>query len=227
MACRIPILRFKQHCSTEATIVFVRRVVAPFARFFSFLILTSSSRTCSGTQKVSRISVFSLLYCFQLIHHRIMSFSSIQCCLALDRRFRFRSVVPNLRNRISHGKLPWGKYEFTGLVHWLDYRPNVSLLQQNPVCLDPTNSRLVASISFRTQLRLPSPVFRLILVCSLRLLDLNIDVFESPFSRPALPFSRLDLDGRTKLRCVCLDAVPPSSFEVQRCVEQHARLRCK
>ena len=78
MACRIPIFRFRQHCSTEATVGFVRRIVAKFARFFSFLILTTSSRTCSGTQKVSRISVLSLLYCSQLIHHRMIRFSSIQ-----------------------------------------------------------------------------------------------------------------------------------------------------
>ena len=58
MARRIPILRFEQYCSTEATIVFALRIVATFARFFSFLTLTSSSRTCSCTQQVSRISVF-------------------------------------------------------------------------------------------------------------------------------------------------------------------------
>ena len=37
-------------------------------------------------------------------------------------------------------------------------------------------------------------------------------------SRPALPFSHPDLDCRTMLRCVCLDTVPHSSFEVQHCV---------
>ena len=98
-----------------------------FARFFSFLILTSSSRTCSGTQKLSRISVFSLLYCFQLIRRLILHFSNIQCCLALNRRFRFRGVVPNLNDRISHCKLPWDKYEFTRLAHWLDHGSHVSL----------------------------------------------------------------------------------------------------
>ena len=40
-----------------------------------------------------------------------------QCCPALNRRFRFRSVVPNLHHRISHGKLPWNKHEFTRLAH--------------------------------------------------------------------------------------------------------------
>ena len=78
MACRIPILRFEQYCSTEATIGFVLRIVATFARFFSFLILTSLSRTCSGIRKVSRFSVFSLLYCFQLIRHQILRFSKKQ-----------------------------------------------------------------------------------------------------------------------------------------------------
>ena len=130
----------------------------------SFLILRSSSRTCSGTQNVSRISMFSLLYCFQLIRHQILHFSSIQCCPALKRRFGFRSVVPNLHHRILHGKLHWDKYEFTRLAHWLDHWPHVSLLLQNPACLDPTNSHLVASILFRIKLRLLSPVFCLIFV---------------------------------------------------------------
>ena len=105
MACRTPILRFEQCCSTEATIGFVLRIVATFARFFSFLILTPSSRTCSSTQKLSRISVFSLLYCFQLIHRQFLHLSNIQCCPALNRRSRFRSVIPNLCHRISYGKL--------------------------------------------------------------------------------------------------------------------------
>ena len=84
-ACRIPpILRFEQYCSAEATFGFVLHIVATFARFFSFLILTSPSRTCSCTQKVSRTSVFSLLYYFQFIHNQILRFSSIQCCLALS-----------------------------------------------------------------------------------------------------------------------------------------------
>ena len=152
MACGIPILRFEQYCSTEATIGFVLRIVATFARFFSFLILTSSSRTCSSTQKVSRISVFSLLYCFQLIHRQIVHFSNIQCCPALNRRFRFRSVVPNLRHRISHGKLPWDKYEFTRLGRWLDHWPNVSLLQQNPTCLDPPLAQINRSEACRVNL---------------------------------------------------------------------------
>ena len=84
IACTIPILRFEQYRSTEATIGFVLRIVATFARFFSFMILASSSRTCSRTQKVSRISVFSLLYCFQLIRHQVLHSSSIQCCPDLN-----------------------------------------------------------------------------------------------------------------------------------------------
>ena len=64
MACRISILRFEPYCNTDATIGFVLRIVATFVRFFSFFALTSSSRTCSGTQNVSRISVFPLLHCF-------------------------------------------------------------------------------------------------------------------------------------------------------------------
>ena len=59
MACRKPILRFEQHCNTEATIGFV----ATFAQFFSFLTLTSSSRTCSCIQKLSHIFVFTLPSC--------------------------------------------------------------------------------------------------------------------------------------------------------------------
>ena len=47
MVCRIPILRFEQHCSTEPKIGFV----PTFAQFFSFLILKSSSRTCCRIQK--------------------------------------------------------------------------------------------------------------------------------------------------------------------------------
>ena len=96
MACGIPILQFERCCSTEATIGFVLRIVATFASFFSFLILTSSSRTCSRTQNVSRISVFPLLYCFPLIRRQILHSSNIQSGPALNRRFRFRSVVPNL-----------------------------------------------------------------------------------------------------------------------------------
>ena len=52
----------------------------------------------------------------------------------------------------------------------------------------------------------------------------SIDAFESIVlqhsvqNHPAVSFSRLDLDYETMLRCVCLDTVPPSSFEVQRCV---------
>ena len=109
MACRIPILRFEQYCSTEATIGFFLRIVASFARFFSLLILTSSSRTCSCTQKVSRISGFPLLYCFQLLRHQILHFSCIEGCPDLNRRFRFRSVILNLCHRFSHGKFPLGQ----------------------------------------------------------------------------------------------------------------------
>ena len=64
----------------KATIGFV----ATFAQLFSFLILTSSSRTCSCIQKVSRIFVFPSLSCFQLIRHKILRFSNIQCRLALN-----------------------------------------------------------------------------------------------------------------------------------------------
>ena len=59
-----------------------------------------------------------------------------------------RSVVPDMCHRVS----------FTRLAHWQDHWPNVSLLQQNPTCLEPTNSHLVASILFRSKLRLPSNV---------------------------------------------------------------------
>ena len=164
MACRIPILRFEQWCTTEATIGFVLRIVATFARFLSFLILTSSSRTCSNTQKVSRISVFRSLYCFQLIRRQILHFSNIQCCPVLNRRFRFRSVVPHLRHRISHGKLSWDKYEFTKLGHRLDHWPSVSLLQQNPTCLDPPLAQTNTSQPCRVNLiqnQTPSSVSRL------------------------------------------------------------------
>ena len=164
MACRKPILRFEQYWSTEATIGFVLRIVATFARFSFFLILTSSSRTCSSTQKVSRISVLSLLCCFQLIRRQILHFSNIQCCPALNRRSRFRSVVPNQCHRISYGKLPWDKYEFTRLAHWLDHRPNVYPRQQNPTCLDPPLAQTNRSEPCRVNLiqnQTPSSFFHL------------------------------------------------------------------
>ena len=145
MACRLPFLQFEQYCSTEATIGFVLRIVATFARFFSFLIPTSSSRTCSRTHNFLRISVFSLLCCFQLIRHHILRFSNIQCCPALNRRFRLRCVVPNRCHRISYGKLPWDKYEFTRLAHWLDHWPNVLPLQQIHTLLrqSPSESNII------------------------------------------------------------------------------------
>ena len=93
------------HVVVQKQRLVVLRILATFARFFSSLILTSSSQTCSGTQKISRISVFSLLYCFQLIRRQILHFSSIQRFPALNRRFRFRSVVLNLHHRIPHGRL--------------------------------------------------------------------------------------------------------------------------
>ena len=97
----------------------VLRIVATFARFFSFLILTSSSRTCHRIQKFSRTSVLSLLYCFQLIRRQILHSSYIQCCLALNRRSRFRSVVPKLCHRMSYGKLPWTNTNSPGsLLGW-------------------------------------------------------------------------------------------------------------
>ena len=167
---------------------------------------SSSSRTCSGTQKFSRISVRSLLYCFQLIRRQILHFSNIRCCPALNRRSRFRSVVPNLCHRISCGTLPWDKYECTRLAHWLDHWPNVLPFQQNPTCLDPTNSHLVASISIQNQTpssvsRLPSNVglIRRHKILHVRIfesrcssvsftasLDLNIDVFESIIDQQTL-----------------------------------------
>ena len=96
MVCRIPILQFEQHYSTEAMIG-----IFPIFAIFSFLILKSSSRTCSCIQK-SRTSLrVPLMSCFQSTRQRILRFSSIQCCHALNWRFRFRSVVPNLCHRIS------------------------------------------------------------------------------------------------------------------------------
>ena len=69
MVWRTPILRFD----------FVLRIVATFARFFSFLVLISSSRTCSNAKKISRIYVLSLLYCFQttspFLQHSMLSCS--------------------------------------------------------------------------------------------------------------------------------------------------------
>ena len=143
MACRIPILRFEQYCGTEATIGFVLRILATFKRFFSFLLLTSSSRTCACTLKISRISVFPLLFCFQLIHHQILYFSSIQCCPDLHRRFRFRSVfsicITDSRTLNFLGTNTNSQSSLIGLHHW----SNVSLLQQNPTCHEQTNSHLM------------------------------------------------------------------------------------
>ena len=160
MACRIPILRFEQYCNTEATIGFIFRIVATSARFFSFLILTSSSRTWCGTQKVSRIS---LLYCFQLIRHLILHFSSMQRFPALNRHFRFRSVVPNPHHRTSHGKLPWENTNSQGsLIGWTTGQMFRCFSKIQLVLIQ--HIHFVASISFRITLRLLSPVFRLILV---------------------------------------------------------------
>ena len=152
-----------QSC-TEATIGFV----AIFAQFFSFLILTSSSRTCSCIQKVSHIFAFTLPSCIHMIEHRIFRFSSIQCRPNLNRRFRFRSVIPNLCHRISYGMLHCDKYEFARLAHWLENWPIVSLLQSKPTCLGPTNLHPVAPISFRIKLRLPSDQIS-VASCSLRI----------------------------------------------------------
>ena len=58
------------------------------------------------------------------------------------------------------------KMRITTLAQWRDHWPTVLPLQQNPTCLDPTNSPLVASISFRIKLHLSSPVFRQIFVWS-------------------------------------------------------------
>ena len=151
-SCRGPILQVEQHCSTEATIGFFFKICAILLLldtevFFLNLFLYP---------KVSPFFVFPSLFCFRSIRHRIRRFSSIRCCPALNRRFRFRSVVPDLCHRISYGTLHWYKFEFTSLAHWLDHWPNVSLLRQNPTCLGPTNLRLVASVLFRIKLRLPS-----------------------------------------------------------------------
>ena len=99
MACRISILQFEQHCGTEATFGFVLRLVATFARFFSCLILTSSSRTCSGTQKFSRIRVlFAVLFPIDPLQnspflqrrpalpssHLDLDCRAMLCCVCLD-----------------------------------------------------------------------------------------------------------------------------------------------
>ena len=129
---------------------------------------------CSSTQKVLRVSspwrpfaVHKMLPIDPLHLNCSYVFSSIANALLIALELThsdFEAVVPNLCHRISHGKLHWDKYEFTRLARWLDHRPNVSLLQQNPTCVDPpmaqTNrsAHLVASILFRIKLRLPSPV---------------------------------------------------------------------
>ena len=238
MACRIPILRFEQHSSAEATI----GLVFPFAQFFSFLILTSSSRTCSGIQRVSHI-VFPLLSSFQLIRHRLLRFSSIQRSSALNRRFKFRSVIRNRCHRISYGMLQWDKYEFTRLAHWLDNWPNVLLLQQNPTCYGRTNLHLVASILFRIKLRLPSNQTS-VASCSLRLAVLVVLVFiiesgrtfeslnpgvlpcrhpTNTQSHPALSFSHLDLYCRMMPRSVCFFE---SFLTLDRCGSHNQAAQC-
>ena len=134
--------------------------VATFARFFSFLILTSSSRTCFGIQKVSRISVFSLLYCFQLIRHQILRSLQHPMLSCSEWMLQISSVVPNLCHQISHGKLHWDKHEITRLAHWLDHWPNISLLQQNPTCLDPPLAQKICALS-RQSYSGSNSVFRL------------------------------------------------------------------
>ena len=155
MACRIPILRFEQYCSTEATIGFVLRIVATFARFLSFLILTSSSRICSGTKKVSRISVFSLLHCFQLIRRHILHFSNIQCCPALNRPRTVSFIGTNTKSQGS--VLGWT----TGQMFRCFSKIQPVLIHRWP---KQTDLNLVASILFRIEVHRPSPVFRLILI---------------------------------------------------------------
>ena len=80
MACGLPILRFEQHCNTEATF----GCVATFAQFFSSSILTSSSRTVLASRK-SRVSLipFAVLLPidpsqnFQCLLHSMLSCSEL------------------------------------------------------------------------------------------------------------------------------------------------------
>ena len=160
MACRIPILRFEQWCNTEATIGFVLRIAATFARFLSFLILTSSSRTCSSTQKVSRISVFRSLYCFQLIRRQILHFSNIQCCPVLN-RLLFPICVTESRTVSFLGT---NTNSQSSVIGWTTGQVFRCFSKIQPLLIhrwpNQTDLNLVASI----KLRLPSPVFRLTLI---------------------------------------------------------------
>ena len=105
MACRIPILQFEQHCSTEATIGFL----ATFAQFFSFLILTSSSRTCSCIQSLAHLCIpFAVLLPIDpsqnspFLQHSMLSRSELTLQTS---RCGSQSVPPNLARQASLGQI--------------------------------------------------------------------------------------------------------------------------
>ena len=108
MACRIPIFRFEQHCSTEATIGFC---FAYCCNIRALLFLLDTDIFVSNLFRYPEI----------LAHLWVLS----AVLLPIDPSPK----SPFLQHRISHGELPWNKYEFTKLAHWLDYWPNVSLIQ--------------------------------------------------------------------------------------------------
>ena len=90
-SCRIVILQFEQHCSTEAKIGFV----PTFAQFFSFLILKSSSRTCSCLQKYR--TSHRIAYC--TLHWDNFEFT------------RLAHLLDSWQNVSAKSNLSWAKYE--------------------------------------------------------------------------------------------------------------------
>ena len=67
-SCRIPILLFEKHCSTEAMI----GILPMFAQYLFLLDTEVFVWNLLWYPKVPCIFVFSLMYCFQLIHRMIL-----------------------------------------------------------------------------------------------------------------------------------------------------------
>ena len=106
----------------------------------SFLKVTSLCRTCFlYPGSLSHPCVPFAVLLFQSIRQSILCFTDIQCCPALNGRFRFRSVVLNLCHRISYCTFHWDKFEFTKLAHLLSLRFNKIQPVLGQISKFPTN----------------------------------------------------------------------------------------
>ena len=194
MACRIPILQFEQYCTSDATIGFVLRIVATFALLF---LLDTDIYVSNLFQYSENITYFCVLFAVLLPLDPSPNSQFLQHSM-LNRSFRFRSVVLHLCHRISYGKLPWDKYEFTRFAHWTTSQMFRCFSKLQPVLMQQIRTLLRQSHSesnsvFRLRacriIFVRSVVTRLftfeslnpsVLPCrSLSLLDLYFDVFES------------------------------------------------